>query len=153
MSFQSRKALERYLGDGALCTVDTTGEPMIIDPDEYQNLSPLDTYTIATPYHSPMKNVQQYLQTCDKGFENRSREMMLRFIKRTGIAFKELDRIIKDGERVVAEWEAVFDVDGHGVFFLECKHRVTEVSTSFHTRDNITLGGALHAKEADEEES
>jgi len=47
-----------------------------------------------------------------------------------GMAFKELDRIITDGERVVAEWEAVFEVDGHGVFFLECKHKVTEVSTS-----------------------
>ena len=130
MSFESRKALQRYLGDGALCTVDATGEPMIIDPDKYQDLSPLDTYTIATPYHSPLKNVQQYLQTCDKMFENKSRVAMLHFMNDAGMAFKELDRIIKDGERVVAEWEAVFEVDGHGVFFLECKHKVTEVSTS-----------------------
>jgi len=103
---------------------------MIIDPDEYQDLSPLDTYTIATPYHSPLKNVQQYLQTCDKMFENKSREAMLRFMNDAGMTYKELDRIIKDGERLVAEWEAVFEVDGHGVFFLECKHKVTEVSTS-----------------------
>jgi hypothetical protein len=130
MSFDSGKALERYLGDGALCTVDATGKPRILDPDKYQDLSPLDTYTIATPYHSPLKNVQQYLQTCDKMFENKAREAMLHFMNDAGMAFKELDRVIKDGERVVAEWEAVFDVDGHGVFFLECKHKVTEVSTS-----------------------
>ena len=55
---------------------------------------------------------------------------MIDFMKDAGMAFKELDRIIKDGERVVAEWEGVFEVDGHGVFFLECKHKVTEVSTS-----------------------
>src|SRR5271169_427941 len=51
ISFESRKALVRYLGDGALCTVNAIGKPMIIDPDKYQDLSPLDIYTIATPYH------------------------------------------------------------------------------------------------------
>ena len=55
---------------------------------------------------------------------------MLYFMNDSGMAFKKLDRIVKDGETVVAEWEAVFEVDGHGVFFLECNHRVTEVSTS-----------------------
>jgi hypothetical protein len=50
ISFESKKALMKYLEDGALCTVDAAGEPMIIDPDKYQDLSPLDTYTIATPY-------------------------------------------------------------------------------------------------------
>ena len=99
MSFESRKTLKRYLGDEALCTVDATGEPMIIDPDKYQDLSPLDIYTITTPYHSPLKIVQQYLQTCDKMFENKSRETMLHFMNDAGMTFKELDRIIKDGER------------------------------------------------------
>jgi hypothetical protein len=129
MSFESKKALVRYLGDGALCTVDATGEPMIIDPDKYQDLSPGNIYTIATPYHAS-KNVQYYLQTCDKMFANKSREAMLHFMNDAGMVFKELDRIIKDGERVIAEWEAVFEVDGHGVFFLECRHKMIEVSTS-----------------------
>jgi hypothetical protein len=37
-------------------------------------------------------------------FENKAREAMLHFINDARIAFKELDRIIKDEERVVTEW-------------------------------------------------
>ena len=56
---------------------------------------------------------------------------MITFMNNAGMAFNELDRVIKDGDRIVAEWEAVFeDDDGKGVYFLECKHRVTAVSTS-----------------------
>jgi hypothetical protein len=56
---------------------------------------------------------------------------MITFMNNEGMAFNELDRVIKDGEKVIAEWEGVFEVDdGQRVYFLECKHRVTAVSTS-----------------------
>jgi hypothetical protein len=40
-----------------------------------------------------------------------------------------IESLNRDGSRVVAEWEGIFEVDGR-VFFLECKHKVTNVSTS-----------------------
>ena len=69
------------------------------------------------------------MHTCSKKFEENSRYAMIDYMKEQGMAFKELDRIIRDGSRVVAEWEGIFEVDGR-VFFLECKHKVTNVSTS-----------------------
>jgi hypothetical protein len=61
MFFTSRKALERYLWDGRLYTVDATGKLIILSLDKYQNLSSLDIYTIVMVYHSLLKNIQQYL--------------------------------------------------------------------------------------------
>jgi hypothetical protein len=52
-------------------------------------------------------------------------------MNKEGIAFNEIDRVIKDNDRVVAEWEGVFEVDGgQHLYFLECKHKMTAVSTS-----------------------
>ena len=56
---------------------------------------------------------------------------MITTMNKTGMMFNELDRVVKDGERVVAEWEGVFEVNnGQRVYFLECKHRMTAVFTS-----------------------
>jgi hypothetical protein len=76
--------------------------------------------------------LENYIHTCSKKFEEKSRQAMIDFMKEQGMAFKELDRMIRDGSRVVAEWEGIFEVDGR-VFFLECKHKVTNVSTSLST--------------------
>ena len=54
---------------------------------------------------------------------------MFNFIKGQGMAFKELNRVIRVGKRIVAEWEGIFEVDGQ-VFFVECQHKVTNVSAS-----------------------
>jgi len=54
---------------------------------------------------------------------------MIDFMKVHGMAIKELDREIKDGNKIIAEWEGIFESDGR-VCFLECKHKVTNVSTS-----------------------
>jgi hypothetical protein len=79
----------------------------------------------------PMRSVQHYEQVRDKALEDKARKAMITFMNNVGIAFNELDRVIKDGERVAAEWEGVFEVDdGQGVYFLECKHRATAVPTS-----------------------
>ena len=111
--------------------MDSAGEKTIIPPQQYKALSPFETYEIDSPFFMPIRSVQHYEQISDKAFEDKSRNAMITFMKNMGIAFKELDRVIMDGEKVVAEWEGVFEVnDGHGVFFLECKHRMTAVSTS-----------------------
>ena len=48
----------------------------------------------------------------------------------TGIKYKEIEKEIKCGKDIVAEWEGIFKIDG-GVLFLECKNAFTSV--------NITL--------------
>jgi len=71
---------------------------------------------------------RQHSQVSDKTFEARSRYAMINYLNNSGFPFHELDRIIKDGDNDVAEWEGVFEFDNR-VYFLECKHRVTAVST------------------------
>ena len=66
---------------------------------------------------------------------------MIDYLNNSGLEFHELDRVIKDGDTSVAEWEGVFELDNH-VYFLECKHRVTAVPLSFYTCANITLGNS-----------
>ena len=133
ISFGNMTAFLNYLRtyNGSLCTMDSAGEKTIIPPQQYKALSPFETYEIDSPFFMPIRSVQHYEQISDKAFEDKSRNAMITFMTNMGIAFKELDRVIMDGEKVVAEWEGVFEVnDGHGVFFLECKHRMTAVSTS-----------------------
>jgi hypothetical protein len=78
-----------------------------------------------------MQNVQHYEQVSDKGFKEKSRKALTTYMNKEGIAFNELNRVIKDSDRVVAEWEGVFEVDGvQSLYFLECKHKMTAVSTS-----------------------
>jgi len=53
---------------------------------------------------------------------------MIEFMKVHGMAIKELNRELMDGSKILAEWEGVFESDGR-VYFLECKHKMTDVST------------------------
>jgi hypothetical protein len=133
ISFSDETALIEFLhsSNGSLFTMDSVGKMKIISPKQYKALSPLLTYEIYSPFFMQIKNVQHYEQISDKAFEDKSREAMITFMNNEGMAFNELDRVIKDGEKVVAEWEGVFEVDdGQRVYFLDCKHRVTAVSTS-----------------------
>ena len=79
----------------------------------------------------PIRSVQHYEQISDKAFEDRARKAMITSMNNAGMVFNELARVVKDGERVVAEWEGFFEVDnGQRVYFLACKHRMTAVFTS-----------------------
>jgi len=129
VTFESANLLEKYVGEGTLCTLNSAGKLVFISPRKYENILPSDIYSIATPYSIPLRNLENYVHTCSKKFEEKSRHAMIDFMKEQGMAFKELDRIIRDGSRVVAEWEGIFEV-GERVFFLECKYKVTNVATS-----------------------
>jgi hypothetical protein len=129
VTFQSADLLKKFVGEGTLCTLNSAGKLVFICPREYKNISPSDVCSIATPYSIPLRNLENYVDTCSKKFEEKSRHAMIDFMKKQGMAFKELDRSFKDGKRVVVEWEGIFEVDGR-VFFLECKHKVTNVSSS-----------------------
>jgi hypothetical protein len=133
ISFDNETALIGFLRslNGSLFTTTSAGEKKIISEKRYKALSPLQTYEVYSPLFPQITNVQHYEQISDKGFEDKSRQAMITFMNNAGMAFNEIDRVIKDGANVVAEWEGVFEVDdGKGVYFLECKHRVTAVSTS-----------------------
>ena len=57
---------------------------------------------------------------------------VIRSLKRSAvIAFNEPARVIKVNVKKVAEWDGVFEVDGgQHLYFLNCKHKTTVVSTS-----------------------
>jgi hypothetical protein len=100
-------------------------------PPDRKMLSPLQTYEVFSPFSMSMQNVQYYRQASDKRFEEKSRKALITYMKKEGFSFKELDRVIEDGKNVVAEWEGLFEIDdGQHLYFLECKHKMTAVSTS-----------------------
>jgi len=70
---------------------------------------------------------------------------MITSMNNAGMAFNELARVVKDEERVVAEWEGVFEFDdGQWVYFLKCKHRMTAVFTSLSHLLNQKVGKFDH---------
>ena len=132
ISFHDERALTHFLRacNGSLYYVDSNGKRQMMPPD-HKALSPLQTYEVFSPFSMPMQNIQHYEQISDKGFEEKSRKALITYMNQEGIAFNELNRVIQDGDRVVAEWEGVFEVDGgQHLYFLECKHKMTAVSTS-----------------------
>jgi hypothetical protein len=93
----------------------------------------------------PMKSVQHYEQVSYKAPEDKARKAVFTFMNNAGMTFNEVDRVIKDGEKVVAEWEGVFEVDdGQDVYFLECKHRVRAVSTSLFALEFCMKMGRIY---------
>ena len=80
-----------------------------------------------------MQSIQHYEQNSDKGFEDKSRKALMTYMKKEGMIFNELARVIKVNDKTVAEWEGLFEVDVDGVqhlYFLECKHKMIAVYTS-----------------------
>jgi hypothetical protein len=57
-----------------------------------------------------------------KSFEDKARGAIIHYMQTTGIKLRELDRIIKDGDRHKAEWEGVFEIHEIHVYFVECTH-------------------------------
>jgi hypothetical protein len=131
VSFQNERGLTLFLRslNGSLSFLDPNGKRRIVS--EYKTLSPLETYNVFSPFSMPMQNIQHYEQASNKGFEDKSRRTLVTYMAKEGIEFTELNRVIKDKDNLVAEWEGVFEIeDGREVYFLECKHRMTAVSTS-----------------------
>jgi len=56
---------------------------------------------------------------------------LIAYMNKEVIAFNEPARVIKVNVKKVAEWDGVFEVDGgQHLYFLNCKHKTTVVSTS-----------------------
>jgi hypothetical protein len=132
MAFDDMRTFRKFLGtyNGSLCAVDSAGQEKVVSDQKYGALSSVQTYRIDSPFFVPIRNVQHYEQISDKAFEDEARKTMITFMDGAGIAYNELTRVVKDGVRVVAEWEGIFEVDDGRVFFLECKHKMTAVFTS-----------------------
>jgi hypothetical protein len=60
---------------------------------------------------------------------------LITYLNDNGIKYEELSPEIKTGIEKVAEWEAIFAIDG-GVLFLECKHNMTDVHIPLQTWTN-----------------
>jgi hypothetical protein len=65
---------------------------------------------------------------------------MMNYLSSAEISYNELSRTVKVGDREVAEWDGVFEIEGQGVYFLECKHTVTTVQNPHTPCANLALG-------------
>jgi hypothetical protein len=115
--------------NGSLRLIKDNSSPMIISPYQYKDLNPELVYEIFSPMFRPAAKERLHSQVSDKSFEDKSRAALIRFLNQDTLEYTELDRIVKDGDRIVAEWEGIFEVEGDAVYLLECKHCVTVVST------------------------
>jgi hypothetical protein len=109
VTFMSADLLEKYVGEGTLCTLNSAGKLVFISPRKYGNILPSDINSIATPYSIPLRNLENYIHPWSRKFEEKSRHAMIDFMKAQGIAFKELDRIISQYHfcHINIEWNRV----------------------------------------------
>jgi hypothetical protein len=91
VTFKSVDLLEKYVSEGTLCMLNSAGKLVFISPCKYKNILPLDIYSITMPYSIPLRNLENYVHTCSKKFEEKSRHTMINFMKEQGMTFKELD--------------------------------------------------------------
>ena len=103
--------------------------PKFLDPDELKDVKPSETYEIVAPYWQAVGEHRTHSQIADKAFESKSRFALISYLHRRNIVFKELDREMKRDGQTVCEWEGVFRLATGELIFLECKHRMTMVST------------------------
>jgi hypothetical protein len=111
---------------GALAVLGADGIK-IIPPSKYSELSPSTIYEIISPFFTFMKDELQHRQVADKAFEDKSRQALTRYLKEQRFSFHELDRVIKADGKIIAEWEGVYELEGGGIWFLECKHCISTV--------------------------
>jgi hypothetical protein len=105
------------------------GRVQIVGSSEFKTLSPTEVYEIVSPFYQARAEMREHTQIADRAFEDKSRLTLIGWMKEKGLEFKELPRVIEVEKKIVAEWEAVFEVAGEErVFFLECKHCITTVS-------------------------
>lgn len=126
--FDDTAALDKFINsyNGSLRAAAPNGNERIITPKRYKDLSTSQIYEIVSPFFLTTQNERQHSQISNKAFEAKSRQAMIDYLNNSGLEFHELDRVIKDGDTSVAEWEGVFELDNR-VYFLECKHRITAV--------------------------
>lgn len=130
--FTDPESLLQYVHsfNGSLQFTKGNSSPMIISPYQYKDLNPEHVYEIFSPMFCATTKERLHSQVSDKAFEGRSRAAFIQFLDQENLKYTEVDRMVKDGDRVVAEWEGVFEVEGGAVYLLECKHCVTAVSTT-----------------------
>jgi len=70
--------------------LDSAENLCVISPNKYKDILPSETYSIATPDSMLVQSLQNYIHTCSKKFEEKSRQAMIDFMKVHGMAIKEL---------------------------------------------------------------
>lgn len=125
---------------GSLRATEPNGNYRIIGRTKYKHLVPTEVYHVHSPFFNEIRDERQHSQVADRAFEDKARLAMVNYLSSGGIGYSELSRKIKVGDREVAEWEGVFELEGNSVYFLECKHTVTDVQNPHTPCANIALG-------------
>jgi len=102
--------------------------PKILGHNALKYVTPSETYEILSPFWQAVDEHRTHSQIADKAFESKSRLALMSYLQRRNIVFEELEQIKRDGV-TVGEWEGVFRLATGELIFLECKHRMTLVTT------------------------
>lgn len=133
--FNTPRALALYINafHGILRQLPSSTAPdevsKFLDPDDLKDVKSSETYEIVAPYWQTVGEHRTHSQIADKAFESKSRLALINYLHRQNIVFDELDREMKRDGVTVCEWERVFRLATGEPIFLECKHRMTMVST------------------------
>jgi len=141
-SFDDSSALDNFVKSipGSLRATGPNGKHRIISPTRYKQLLPTEIYHVHSPFFDALRDEPPHSQIVDPAFGDKARLAMMKYLSSAGIGYSQLSRTIKAGDRQVAEWEGAFELEGHAVYFLECKHTVTNVQNPHTACVNITLG-------------
>jgi hypothetical protein len=86
---------------GTLTEFSGNGFSKIIPHSKYFEVSPHTIYEIISPYFTSMTDERQHRQIADKGFADKSRRALTRYLEEQGFSFRELDRVVKaDGKPI-----------------------------------------------------
>jgi hypothetical protein len=103
--------------------------PKILGQNALKYVTPSETYEILSPFWQAVDEHRMHSQIADKAFESKSRLTLMSYLQRRNIVFEEVEREIKRDGVTVCEWEGVFRLATGEFIFLECKHRMTLVTT------------------------
>lgn len=95
----------------------------IIPPSKYSEVSPSIIYEIIVPLFNSMKDEHQHRQVADKAFKEKSRQALTRYLEEQQFSFRELDRVIKADDRIIAEWEGVSSGGRLTIVIQNCRLR------------------------------
>jgi hypothetical protein len=133
--FEAPEALARYIDSfhGILRELPSSTAadqtPKILGQNALKYVTPSETYEILSPFWQAVDEHRTHSQIADKAFESKSRLTLMSYLQRRNIVFEEVEREIKRDGVTVCEWEGVFRLATGESIFLECKHRMTLVTT------------------------
>ena len=114
--------------------------------EDYCKVAPGQSYKIISPMFRAFHEETRHCQISDLAYEQKCRRAMTEYLQAADPLFTELPRKIYCDDKVLAEWEGVYEKSDGSVVFLEVKHRMTWVCSSQLKEANPRKGGHCRSK-------